>query len=520
MGAEEDAAAARIQALQRGREARREAEERKQERKEQSEAASKIQALKRGREARREVEELKKERAEQNDAASKIQALQRGKEARRAAEEKRQQRQEENEAAAKIQSIQRGRRTRKEVEEQRVRKLGPFVRPFLSECDSSAVVDLRGGHRALEKYKSFEDFVDALQLEFPTRGIDRGKVYYSTVEQPDVFCNIVTQHKLDQWRAYCELTALQQRGDLGPVGWWEYGESNKKRYRILREQVEGKGLQLFYEQQFGGERGEAGPCRAELHVPGASEADKPPVPFAAHFVAKLKNGEEPDGTLWFHLKDDTFMETLYRPADKQGTVLQVTAIGKGRKSDTQEDTGKSKKQSVLQREEKEKKRRQKEIERELALRGHDINVQNEKLGNFLQMKALKIVFTGYKPTSAAAVLRHHLTCLAARDVSGLLMDYTGKSRLRLYGVQPTADRLECTGTAGAQQVCEELCRLLSDTSGLSCPVQDVDEDAVDGCGQAFMVWRCPSSGVATATATLHFDRMYHIRHHDITVMRL
>ena len=66
---DEHAAAARIQSLQRGKQARRELQE-------QKEAAVKIQALQRGKQERRELQE-------QTEAAVKIQAVQRGKQARK-----------------------------------------------------------------------------------------------------------------------------------------------------------------------------------------------------------------------------------------------------------------------------------------------------------------------------------------------------------------------------------------------------------------------------------------------------
>jgi adenylate kinase family enzyme len=72
---------------------------------EEAKAATRIQAIQRGKEARAEVQELR----EQTKAATKIQAIQRGKEARAEMEEKKQ-------AAAKIQAIKRGNDARAELE--------------------------------------------------------------------------------------------------------------------------------------------------------------------------------------------------------------------------------------------------------------------------------------------------------------------------------------------------------------------------------------------------------------------
>jgi len=91
--ADTDAAAAKMQALQRGRMQRKKAAEKKAaekaaEEKEQAEAAARMQAARRGHAARKEVSEKKAaaelERKEQEMAATKMQALQRGKNARKA----------------------------------------------------------------------------------------------------------------------------------------------------------------------------------------------------------------------------------------------------------------------------------------------------------------------------------------------------------------------------------------------------------------------------------------------------
>ena len=97
----------KIQAVHRGKAARKEVEERK----EQEAAAVKIQAVHRGKAARKEVEERK----EQEAAAVKIQAVHRGKAARKEVEE----RKEQEAAAVKIQAVHRGKAARKEVEERK-----------------------------------------------------------------------------------------------------------------------------------------------------------------------------------------------------------------------------------------------------------------------------------------------------------------------------------------------------------------------------------------------------------------
>lgn len=487
-------------------------------------AATKIQALQRGRGARREVEEKRKEKEEQDKAASKIQALQRGKEARRQADEKRElqkKKKEEAEAALKIQSLQRGRKARENAEIRRAQKHGPFARPFVSESEHEAVVALRS-QRALQCYTQFDDLVDALQEQFPARGIDRGHVYYSTAAAPDVFANIITQKKLDQCVAYRKVTEVHKRGDLGIVGFWEYGEKKKKKFRIKRKKVEGKpaGV-LTFEQECSGERGLVS---AELVPPGEREKDRPPAGFAAQWMAKLKNGsDEPEGIIWLRLSDDLTLDTVYRPegvdpkqAAELGKLVRLTAAGKGRgpEPEQKEEVQLSKKKK--QEEEREKRARAKEIPRELALRAHDISCRADQLAAFQSMRHVKVVFTGYQPTSTFEAFRNHISSLASCDVALALREYTGRSVLRV--VDDTSGSVtEHKGTQGAREVWVDLCAKLKDTSDLAVPVQEMDEEGAGGLGHAFYVWRCPASGFARVASTLLFDRCFKIVRHELAV---
>merc|ERR1712166_424607 len=70
--------------LHRGKSARKEVEQIKEE-KDQHNAATKMQALHRGKSARKEVEQIKEEK-EQHNAATKMQALHRGKSTRKETE--------------------------------------------------------------------------------------------------------------------------------------------------------------------------------------------------------------------------------------------------------------------------------------------------------------------------------------------------------------------------------------------------------------------------------------------------
>jgi len=123
---EEQASARKIQAVQRGRQARSEIRK-KREAAEQERAAVRIQAVQRGRQARRQLAGSGSREPpatandndndnEQSAAALKIQSVQRGRKARKEVAQKKMAKQEEH-AAVKIQSVQRGRAARKEVAE-------------------------------------------------------------------------------------------------------------------------------------------------------------------------------------------------------------------------------------------------------------------------------------------------------------------------------------------------------------------------------------------------------------------
>jgi myosin heavy subunit len=106
---EMEAAAVKIQAVHRGKQARKEM----QEKHEMEAAALKIQAMHRGKQTRME---LRKEREEQEAAALKIQAMHRGKQTRM---ELRKEREEQEAAALKIQAMHRGKQTRMELRKER-----------------------------------------------------------------------------------------------------------------------------------------------------------------------------------------------------------------------------------------------------------------------------------------------------------------------------------------------------------------------------------------------------------------
>merc|ERR1712166_1191786 len=119
----QEAAASKIQAIQRGKHGRKEVAMKvaaKRELLQQTSAAAKIQAIQRGKHGRKEVA-AKRELVKQTSAVSRIQAIQRGKHGRKQVAAKREV-VKQTSAVSKIQAIQRGNKDRSAVAARRERR--------------------------------------------------------------------------------------------------------------------------------------------------------------------------------------------------------------------------------------------------------------------------------------------------------------------------------------------------------------------------------------------------------------
>ena len=157
---EQAAAAVKIQAVHRGKQARKELEEKR----EQEAAAVKIQAVHRGKQARKELEEKR----EMESAALKIQAVHRGKQARKELEEKR----EMESAALKIQAVHRGKQTRMELRKERERDA--VLKPASSNRKNK-VAPMPPGRDGKEDAKDASDASDALYFSEDENGHARAE---------------------------------------------------------------------------------------------------------------------------------------------------------------------------------------------------------------------------------------------------------------------------------------------------------------------------------------------------------
>ena len=131
---------------------------------EQAAAAVKIQAVHRGKQARKELEEKR----EQEAAAVKIQAVHRGKQARKELEEKR----EMESAALKIQAVHRGKQTRMELRKERERDA--VLKPASSNRKNK-VAPMPPGRDGKEDAKDASDASDALYFSEDENGHARAE---------------------------------------------------------------------------------------------------------------------------------------------------------------------------------------------------------------------------------------------------------------------------------------------------------------------------------------------------------
>ncbi len=133
----------------------------------QVEAATKMQAVQRGRVARRHTQQLRTERHMQTDAARKMQAIQRGRQGRKYAQKiYNQQRDRQSSAAAKIRAQQRARQARRQVQEIREAR-GKYAAAQRLQARRRGQ---QGRRRAQEIRQSHEKHAAAAKLQTRQRG--------------------------------------------------------------------------------------------------------------------------------------------------------------------------------------------------------------------------------------------------------------------------------------------------------------------------------------------------------------
>ena len=96
---------------------------------------------------------------------------------------------------------------------------------------------------------------------------------------------------------------------------------------------------------------------------------------------------------------------------------------------------------------------------------------------------------------------NHAEAFGTKDLSKVLLDYCEQSKIVAYNWHDNTE-VEFNGIAGAKECFTGLFAALPDLSGLAAPEIHVEEGNPKS---VFLIWRCPSSGVAHCTDTFLFD---------------
>mmetsp|Transcript_173286 Transcript_173286/g.421506 ORF Transcript_173286/g.421506 Transcript_173286/m.421506 type:complete len:129 (+) Transcript_173286:81-467(+) len=99
-----------------------------------------------------------------------------------------------------------------------------------------------------------------------------------------------------------------------------------------------------------------------------------------------------------------------------------------------------------------------------------------------------------------AVFDTHFARFGAQNPAELATEYLATAQIKVHDNR-TLKTDEYTGPDGAKTMFEGLFKRLSDTSDLAAPVVDIDEEG----RTVFLVWKCPASGVVTATDTFVYN---------------
>jgi len=125
--------------------------------------------------------------------------------------------------------------------------------------------------------------------------------------------------------------------------------------------------------------------------------------------------------------------------------------------------------------------------------------------------AAKKAAAGYAPTSVQQAWDNHFSAFGAQDVDKILLDYDEKSVLKAFNHKEGA-LTTATGVAEIRDFFVGLFKTLSDLSALAAPVVEVTEAPAK---QVYLIWSCPSSGIASAQDTFIFDDNFKIRRQNI-----
>lgn len=109
---------------------------------------------------------------------------------------------------------------------------------------------------------------------------------------------------------------------------------------------------------------------------------------------------------------------------------------------------------------------------------------------------------------------NHFSAFSEQNVEKILLDYTEESVATVFDVK-TETKSTFKGLFEIRDLFTGLFADLSDLSGLEAPCVQVFEKP----SNVFLIWKCPSSGIVSATDTFLFDENAKIKYQNVVVKK-
>jgi ketosteroid isomerase-like protein len=113
------------------------------------------------------------------------------------------------------------------------------------------------------------------------------------------------------------------------------------------------------------------------------------------------------------------------------------------------------------------------------------------------------------------VWNNHVSAFGAKDVDRVLLDYTDDSLVVVFDKQ-SGTKTVFSGLSGVKELFIGLFTDLIDLSELGVPFIQVTEEP----GSVFLIWKCPSSNVSSATDTVFVDEHAKIKYQTVVIEKL
>jgi len=120
----------------------------------------------------------------------------------------------------------------------------------------------------------------------------------------------------------------------------------------------------------------------------------------------------------------------------------------------------------------------------------------------------------YKATSVQMAWDNHFAAFGAQDVDKIMLDYDEQSTAEVFD-WTSGKHDSFVGLAQIREMFTALFAELSDLSTLEAPVCLASEPNLS----VFLCWKCPSSGILSATDTFIFGENFKVKQQNIVVTR-